>query len=72
MTVSDQLRQAMKQYGTVYAVYRDSGIDQAVLRRFANGQRGLCVENIDVLCAFFGMKLTKPTRTKPEKPGRGK
>ena len=68
MSVSDQLRQAMRQYGTVYAVYRDSGIDQAVLRRFAARQRGLSIETIDRLCAFFGMKLSKPTRTRPEKP----
>jgi len=70
MTVSEQLRQAIRRYGTVYAVYRDSGIDQAVLGRFVGGKRGISIETVDALCAFFGMKLTKPARAKAANPGR--
>ena len=67
MAVSDQLREAIKGYGTVYAVARDSGVDQAVLGRFMRGERSLYLETADRLCEFFGMRLTRPTTRPPRK-----
>ena len=63
-TVSDQLREAVNAYGTVYRAAKESGICQPVLQRFVNGERGLSMENIDKLAEFFGMRLTRPTRRK--------
>ena len=60
-TVSEQLRKAIKNYGSVYRVAKDSGVAQPVVLRFANGERGLTTATVDTLCEFFGMQLTEPT-----------
>jgi hypothetical protein len=67
MSVSEQLRQTVEAYGSVYRAAKDSGIPQSVLQRFVTGDRGLSMENIDRLAEFFGMKLTRPTRKRPER-----
>lgn len=68
MPISQQLREAIRAYGSEYAVARDSGVPQAVVNRFASGQRDLKLATADRLAEFFGMKLTKTTRkAKPRK-----
>ena len=67
MSVSEQLREAVRAYGTVYRVAKESGLPQSVLQRFATEEHGLSMENIDRLAAFFGMKLTRPTRRRSAK-----
>ena len=62
MTISDQLRDAIRKYGSVYAVARDSGVSQSGLQRFVTEQRDLRLETADRLADFFGMRLTRPTR----------
>lgn len=64
MSVSDQLREAIENYGSVYSVARDSGVAQSTLHRFVRKERDLYVSTVDQLCTFFGMHLTRPT-TKP-------
>ena len=68
-SVSDQLREAIQRYGTVYALSRDSGISQPVIGRFLHGQRGLKLATVDRLCEFFEMHLTRPKR-RPQKRRR--
>ena len=65
MKVSDQLRQAARDYGSVYRVAKDSGVPQPTLQRFMVGQAELSLPNVDKLCEFFGMRLTRPKRKKP-------
>jgi hypothetical protein len=62
MALSDQLRKAMADYGTMYAVGRDSGIPATVLGRFVRGERSLTLPTVERLAEFFGMKLTPSTR----------
>jgi plasmid maintenance system antidote protein VapI len=67
-TITKALQEAMKSYGSVYAVARDSGLHQAQLQRFANDERSLRLDTADRLAAFFKLELqpVKPTkRTKP-------
>jgi hypothetical protein len=77
MALSDQLKRAMAEYGTVYAVARDSGVEQTVLNRFAHGERGMRLFTAERLAEFFGMKLTPSTRKPapyipPGGPGRAR
>jgi hypothetical protein len=72
MAVSEQLREAIHTYGSVYAVARDSGIAQPVLNRFVIGERDLKLATVDRLCGFFGMHLTRPKRGKDQSPYRRK
>ncbi len=65
MTISQQLRDAIRNYGSVYAVARDSGVSQSALNRFATGERGLQLETADRLASFLGMRLTQPTTKQP-------
>jgi hypothetical protein len=67
MSLSDQLREAIRNYGSVYAVARDSGVSQPVLQRFVTDQRDMYLKTADRLAEFFEMKLTRPKRTKPSK-----
>ena len=67
MTISEQLREAIAGYGTLYAVARDSGVSYAVLRRFMAEERDVYLATANVLCDFFGMHLTKPKTKKPKR-----
>lgn len=70
MAISDQLREAMQNYGSIYRVAKDSGVSQPILHRFYHGERDLRLETADQLAAFFGMRLTKPTTKAPTKRRR--
>ena len=70
MAISDQLRAAIRAYGTLYAVSRDSGVSYAVLQRFMADERDIYLATADVLCDFFGMHLTQPKVKKPKPNGR--
>jgi plasmid maintenance system antidote protein VapI len=67
MGISEQLREAIRNHGSIYAVARDSGVPQSMVQRFVTGRRGLRLETAARLAEFFGMRLTRPTR----KPGNG-
>jgi len=64
MAVSEQLREAIQNYGSVYAVARDSGVSQSALQRFVTEERDLYLATADRLCEFFGMHLTRPKSTR--------
>jgi hypothetical protein len=67
MSVSGQLLEVVRRYGSVYRVAKDSGIPQSVLQRFVAGDRGLSMQNIDKLAEFFDMHLTRPKRIAPRR-----
>jgi hypothetical protein len=62
--ISDQLRTAIRKYGSVYSVARDSGVAQPVVNRFVRRQRDLKLRTVDRLCDFLGLEL------KPKLPKR--
>jgi DNA-binding phage protein len=70
MTLSDQLRKAIRDYGSVNSVAKASGINQSALNRFYRGDRDLYLATVERLCEFFGMKLTKPTMTRRPRDDR--
>jgi hypothetical protein len=56
--ISDQLRDAVKACGkSAYRISKDTGLSAALLSRFLNGETGLSQASIDMLCAYFGLKL---------------
>jgi len=66
MRISDQLKQAVEAYGSVYRVAKDSGIPQPTLQRFMAGQSGLSLRHVDRLCEHLDMKLTRPKCKRPK------
>jgi len=62
-TFADQIRAAAKQYGTPYAVARDSGVNSAVVGRFLKGERDVTLSTADKLCKALGLEL------RPRRPG---
>jgi plasmid maintenance system antidote protein VapI len=62
--LDESLRKAIMDSGkSINAVATESGISQAVLQRFATGQRSLTLETAERLAAYFGLEL----RTSREK-----
>ena len=56
---TDQLRNAVLNCGkTRYAISMETGIPQSQLSRFVNGDGGLSIESIDVICRAIGAELT--------------
>jgi hypothetical protein len=55
--IMETIRQAMEMSGkSRYRIYKDTGIDQAVLCKIAAG--GTCsMETADELCKYLGLKL---------------
>ena len=72
MSISDQLREAIRNYGSMYAVSRDSGVSESSLHRFMTHQRDLYLETVDRLCELFEMHLTRPKRCKDQSPYKRK
>jgi hypothetical protein len=62
---SDQLRRAVRESPeSRYAISKETGIDQAVLCRFAAGTAGMSLESIDKLMDALGLEI------RPRKRGR--
>ena len=56
--VSQQVRECLENCGqTRYAVSQATGIDQAVLSRFATGKTGLSGKALDVLGAYLRLEV---------------
>jgi transcriptional regulator with XRE-family HTH domain len=63
--IAEQLRQAIEQSGkTRYRISLDSGISEAVLSRFVNGETDLTMENADKLCAALGLRVVLQAKGK--------
>ena len=63
---SDQIRQAVIQSGmTRYAIWKATGIDQANLCRFVNGEAGMTFGSLDKLADLLGLEVVvKPRKSK--------
>jgi transcriptional regulator with XRE-family HTH domain len=59
--LSEQVRQAVETCGqTRYAISKATGIDQATLSRFVNGERGLPMKTLDVLADYLDLNIQAP------------
>jgi transcriptional regulator with XRE-family HTH domain len=57
-TVSEQLRQAIANAPmNRHQIAEKTGIADSVLSRFVRGERGLTLESVDKLAAYFGLEL---------------
>lgn len=57
-TLTDQLRQALDDSGlTRYEIAKQTGIDQSILSRFYNGERGISNAVMDKLGEFLGLEI---------------
>ena len=63
MTVSEQLREAIRNYYSVNRLAEDSGVSQSSLQRFMTEQRDLRLETVERLCEFLGLELTAKAYT---------
>lgn len=60
MNVIEQLRKAIEDSGeSLYAIGNESGVDQSVMSRFMNDERGISLETASKLCSYLGLRLTK-------------
>ncbi|MCH7702565.1 MAG: helix-turn-helix transcriptional regulator [Planctomycetes bacterium] len=65
MKLSDQLRQAIRESKhSRYAIWKATGIDQAVLSHFLAGRRGMSIQSLDLLCEFLRLELRSARRTR--------
>lgn len=67
-TFSDDLRRAIQQSGvTRYRISQDTGVSEAVLCKFMQGERGMLLPSIDKLYAYLGLRLVAEKTTKRAK-----
>ena len=61
LTMSGSIRQVLvdSEY-SLNAIAGETGVSQPQLSRFVNGDRGLSVGSLDILCDFLGLEL-RPT-----------
>ncbi len=63
MRLSDQIRQAVATCGqTRYAISKATGISEATLSRFVNGERGLPMTTLDTLTDYLELNITAAKR----------
>ena len=71
---SDDLRRAIQRSGkTRYRISQDTGVSEAVLCKFMQGERGMLLPSIDKLYAYLGLRLVaenQPERKGTKKKGR--
>jgi transcriptional regulator with XRE-family HTH domain len=64
-SINDQLRKAIERSDkTRYRISLESGISQAVLSRFVNGQSDLTVATAEKLCESLGIELVITVKKK--------
>jgi transcriptional regulator with XRE-family HTH domain len=57
-TFTEQLREAIEKSGeSQYAIAKATGINQGNLSKFLSGERGMSLDNIDLLCDYLKLKL---------------
>ncbi len=67
MTMSDQVRQAIKQCGlTRYAISKQTSLTEGALSRFMSGQRDMTLRTLETIAQVIGVRLVvgRPRRRK--------
>jgi plasmid maintenance system antidote protein VapI len=68
--ISDQLRQVIETSGlTRYRIWKETGISQATLSEFINGNRSLSLANIDKLGELLDLTIVPGRKPQIEKEG---
>lgn len=69
-SLTDQLRHLIESAEiSRYELWRQTGIDQAVLSKFVNHKGGLSMESLDKIGELLGLQITtrpKPTARRPK------
>ena len=61
----DEIKRAIERSGqTRYAIAKGSGVSQAQLSRFVNGQQGLSIEVIEALADYLELEIILKPKTK--------
>jgi len=56
--LTDQIRRAIDESGmSRYRLWKETGIDQAVLSRFMAGKAGMALKSLDVLADALGLRI---------------
>ena len=56
--LTDQIRRAINEFGVSrYRLWKETGIDQAVLSRFVAGKAGMTLKSLDVLADALGLRI---------------
>ena len=56
--LTDQIRRAIDESGVSrYRLWKETGIDQAVLSRFMAGKAGMTLKSLDVLADALGLRV---------------
>ena len=56
--LTDQIRRAIDESGVSrYRLWKETGIDQAVLSRFMAGKAGMTLKSLDVLADALGLRI---------------
>ncbi len=59
MKLSDQIRRAIETCGqTRYAIAKVTGVSEATLSRFVNGERGLPMKTLDRLADYLDLRIS--------------
>ena len=68
MAVSDQLRQAIATSGkTHYRIGKDTGVNIRTIDRFVGEGIAIKSFNVDKLCDYFGLELSRKKRKRTAK-----
>ena len=60
LSFTDQIRKALAHHPVSrYRIAQETGIAEASLSRFVNGERGLSFEALDVLAEYIGLEVRK-------------
>ncbi len=60
--ITDTLKRAIRKGGNNNAVAKACGIEPASLLRFMRGDSGLSLDNVERVCARFGLELRETQR----------
>jgi plasmid maintenance system antidote protein VapI len=64
-TISDAVRQAIDECGeSRYSIAKATGIDQAALSKFYNGQRGITTDTLDRLAEYLELRIVMDRKPK--------
>lgn len=68
LTLTDQIRQAVEDCEkSRYQIAKETGVDKAALSRFVHGERGLSVENLDLVAECIGLRVVLQDKPKNRK-----
>ncbi|GMU80952.1 MAG: hypothetical protein AMXMBFR47_08230 [Planctomycetota bacterium] len=58
-TMTELLREALKEAGSLYPIAAATGVERASMTKFLKGERSLRLDKADALAAYLGIKCTR-------------